>query len=78
MILKFLTVADGNIEIASRSNLETFFVFLIRDGEPFITIAVLLKFKLGKFDCSQTFNSLTHEGNEAVKWIESAWQAVYI
>ncbi len=44
MIPKFLTVADGNIEIVSRSKLETS-IFFIRDGGPIIKISVLLKFK---------------------------------
>ncbi len=67
MISKFLTVADGNIEVASRSRLETSVLFFIRDGGPVIKISVLLKFKLRKLECSQSFNSLTHEDKEAIE-----------
>ncbi len=61
MIPTFLTVADGNIEVASRSKLETSVLFFIRDGGPVIKISVLLNFKLRKLECSQSFSSLTHE-----------------
>ncbi len=78
MIPTFLTVADGNIEIASRSKLETSVLSFIWDGGPVIHISVLLKFKLRKLECSQSFKLLTHEDKEAIEWVESGWQAVYI
>ncbi len=36
MIPTFLTVANGNIEVVSRSVLETSVLFFIRDGGPVI------------------------------------------
>ncbi len=73
----FLTVADGKLEVASRSKLEKSVLFFIRDGGPVIKVSVLLKFKLRKLEYSQSFNSLTHEDKEAIEWVESGWQAVY-
>ncbi len=61
MIPKFLTVADGIMDVASRSSMGVLVIFFVRDGGPVIKISVLVRFKLRKLQFSQVFNSLIHE-----------------
>ena len=63
---KFLTVADGIIDVASRSSLGVLVIFFVRDGGPVIKISVLVRFKLRKLQFSHVFNSLTHDDSNVV------------
>ncbi len=67
MIPKFLTVADGIMDVASRSSMGILVIFFVRDGGPVFKISVLVRFKLRKLQFSQVFNSLIHE-DSAVVW----------
>ncbi len=53
MIPKFLTVADGIMDVASRSSMGVLVIFFVRDGGPVIKISVLVRFKLRKLQFSQ-------------------------
>ncbi len=66
MIPKFLTVADGIMDVASRSSMGILVIFFVRDGGPVIKISVLVRFKLRKLQFSQVFNSLIHEDSDVV------------
>ena len=66
MIPKFLTVADGIIEVASTSSLGILLTFFVSDGGPTINISVLVKFRLRKLELSQVFKSLTHDDSDMV------------
>lgn len=71
MIPTFLTVAEAKIIVASRSILKSTELFFVRDGGPVIRISVLPKFRLRKFECSHSFNSLTQEESEDFTCSES-------
>ncbi len=66
MIPKFLTVADGIMDVASRSSMGILVIFFVRDGGPVIKISVLVRFKLRKLQFSQVFNSLIHADSDVV------------
>lgn len=64
--MKFLTVADGKINVASRSSLGALVMVFVRVGGPIIKTSVLVRFKMRKLEISQVFNSLIHYNSDAV------------
>ncbi len=48
MIPKFLTVADGIMDVASRSSMGILVIFFVRDGGPVIKISVFSQIQTEK------------------------------
>ncbi len=55
MIPKFLTLADGIIDVASRSNLGALVMLFVAGGGPTSKVSVFVKFKLRELELSKVF-----------------------